>query len=53
MQGIRESGDNGLPAAMKEGPISKAFVNLAEEVARQVAIRNATAEKTKPVEIKV
>ncbi len=53
VQGIRESGDNGLPAAMKEGPVSKAFVNLAEEVARQVAIRNATAEKTKPVEIKV
>ena len=53
VQGIRESGDSGLPAAMKEGPTSEAFVKIAEAVARQVAIRNATVEKTKPVEIKV
>ncbi len=53
VQGIRESGDSGLPAAMKEGPVTTAFVRLAESVARQVAIRNATVEKTKPVELKV
>ncbi|TRX61702.1 Mrp/NBP35 family ATP-binding protein [Fulvivirga sp. M361] len=53
VQSIRESGDNGMPEAMKEGPTATAFVSLAESVARQVAIRNATVEKTKPVEIKV
>lgn len=41
VQGIRESGDSGLPAALKEGPAAKAFQDLAEAVARQVAIRNA------------
>lgn len=41
VQGIRESGDSGLPAALKEGPVAKAFQDLAAAVARQVAIRNA------------
>lgn len=53
VQSIREGGDSGLPAVMKEGPEAEAFVRLAESVARQVAIRNATLEKTKPVELKV
>lgn len=51
VQSIRESGDNGYPAALKEGPMQDAFKNLAEKVASQVAIRNATQKKTKPVEI--
>ncbi|MEM1407103.1 MAG: Mrp/NBP35 family ATP-binding protein [Bacteroidota bacterium] len=53
VQSIREGGDSGLPAVMKEGINAEAFVMLAESVARQVAIRNASIEKTKPVELKV
>ena len=52
VQSIRESGDNGFPAVMKEGVTADAFNDLAETLARQVAIRNASQEKTKPVEIK-
>src|SRR6267154_2013126 len=49
VQGIRESGDSGLPAVMKEGETAKAFRDLAESLARQVAIRNATFGTTKKV----
>lgn len=52
VQSIRESGDNGYPAALKEGVLASAFKSLAENIASQVAIRNATQEKTKVVEIK-
>lgn len=41
VQTVRESGDSGLPAVMKEGPSKEAFTALAESVARQIAIRNA------------
>ncbi len=41
VQGIRESGDSGLPAALKEGPTAEAFKALAKTMARQIAIRNA------------
>jgi ATP-binding protein involved in chromosome partitioning len=51
VQSIRESGDSGYPAALKDGPLGEAFKDLAEAVASQVAIRNATLKKTKPVEI--
>jgi ATP-binding protein involved in chromosome partitioning len=53
VQSIRESGDSGLPAVLKEGPAAKAFHELAETVARQIAIRNATFTNSKKVEIKV
>ena len=53
VQTIRESGDSGLPAVMKEGPTSVAFQELAETLARHVAIRNANAAKTQPVELKI
>ncbi len=53
VQGIRESGDSGLPAVMKEGAIALAFQALAEAMARQVAIRNANFGQTKKVEMKV
>lgn len=43
VQGIRESGDTGLPAVLKEGPAAEAFAALAESLARQIAIRNANA----------
>lgn len=52
VQGIRESGDSGLPAALKEGPLETAFMELAKAMARQIAIRNANFTKTKPVELK-
>lgn len=51
VQSIRESGDNGYPAVMKDGPVEAAFTELAQSVARQVAIRNASKEKTKVVEM--
>lgn len=41
VQSIRESGDSGLPATLKEGPSAAAFNTLAESLARQIAIRNA------------
>jgi ATP-binding protein involved in chromosome partitioning len=43
VQGVRESGDSGLPAVLKEGPSRTAFTALAESLARQIAIRNAQA----------
>lgn len=53
VQSIREGGDNGFPAVMKEGVISDAFIKLAEKMAQQVAIRNASEEETKKVEMTV
>jgi ATP-binding protein involved in chromosome partitioning len=41
VQSIRESGDSGLPAVLKDGPTAVAFMELAESLARQIAIRNA------------
>ncbi|NVJ87091.1 MAG: Mrp/NBP35 family ATP-binding protein [Algoriphagus sp.] len=52
VQSIRESGDTGYPAVLKNGPTRKAYTELAESVARQVAIRNASQQKTEIVEIK-
>lgn len=51
VQSIRESGDSGYPAVLKDGVTSEAFRNLGAAVAQQVAIRNASLEKTTPVEI--
>lgn len=53
VQSIRESGDNGYPAVMKEGPSADAFNAIGQELARQVAIRNAAKDKTKVVEVNV
>ncbi|MGB3586131.1 MAG: Mrp/NBP35 family ATP-binding protein [Tunicatimonas sp.] len=54
VQSIRESGDRGYPAAIQsEGTTDwEAFATLAQEFARQVAIRNDNLDKTKPVEMK-
>ena len=53
MQSIREGGDLGKPVVMNNEEITEnAFKNVAENLARQVAIRNASGEKTKRVEIK-
>ncbi len=47
-ENICESGDIGRPIVLLEGtPSSIAFIQLAENIAQQVAIRNATAEPTK------
>lgn len=52
VQSIRESGDSGYPAVLKKGITQDAYMSLAESVARQIAIRNASQEKTEIVEIK-
>ncbi|MCC5936894.1 MAG: Mrp/NBP35 family ATP-binding protein [Lunatimonas sp.] len=52
VQGIRESGDSGFPAVLKAGVTADAFQTLAENVARQIAIRNAEKNKTEVVQIK-
>jgi ATP-binding protein involved in chromosome partitioning len=51
VQSIRESGDSGYPVVLKDGVEADAYKSLAESVARQVAIRNATLEKTAKVEV--
>ena len=51
VQSIRESGDAGYPAVLKDDVTAEAFRNLAESVAQQVAIRNANQAKTQKVEI--
>lgn len=51
VQSIRESGDTGYPAVFKEGLTKSAFTELAESVARQVAIRNAKKSKTEVVHV--
>ena len=52
VQGIRENGDLGTPAILQTGtPAAAIFEQLAEELARQVSIRNAVAPKTNIVEM--
>lgn len=53
VQSIREAGDSGKPAVMSDDITAQAFKELAQTMAQQVSIRNATQEKTKKVEIKV
>ncbi|MDX2304029.1 MAG: Mrp/NBP35 family ATP-binding protein [Microscillaceae bacterium] len=44
VQAIRESGDEGIPAVAQKDPIlQKAFQDLAQALAQQVAIRNAAS----------
>ena len=52
VQNIRESGDSGYPAVLKDDVTAEAFRVLAETLARQIAIRNADSEQTKVVEVK-
>ena len=51
VQSIRESGDAGYPAVLKDDVTAQAFLTLAESLAQQVAIRNASQEKTAKVEL--
>lgn len=52
VQSIREGGDEGVPVAVGDNISAKAFEELAEKVAQQIAIKNATREAAQPVEIK-
>ena len=53
VQGICESGDNGSPVALDNtSVVGLAFRELAENIARQIAIRNSTLAPTKMVEMK-
>lgn len=53
VQSIRECGDEGTPAVAKADPTTvAAFEGLAQSLAQQVAIRNASQAKTQRVEIK-
>jgi ATP-binding protein involved in chromosome partitioning len=54
VQSICESGDGGTPISLldEKSPVSLAFRKLAESVAQQIAIRNATIDPTQIVEIK-
>lgn len=50
VQGIREGGDKGIPVAEGEEPIAKtAFEKVAQNVLRQVAVRNEMLAATKVV----
>jgi ATP-binding protein involved in chromosome partitioning len=43
VQSIREGGDTGLPVALDDNtPVSKAFKDVADNLVRNIAIRNAT-----------
>lgn len=46
VQSIRESGDNGKPVVMTHETVAQAFKIIAQELARNIAIRNAQQEKT-------
>ncbi len=53
VQSIREGGDRGIPAVLDDDAISKqAFEKIAQEVARNVAIRNSNLDPTKILTIK-
>ncbi|WP_337040521.1 Mrp/NBP35 family ATP-binding protein [Emticicia sp. 17c] len=53
VQSIREGGDEGRPVMMDDNPItSEAFKATAEALAQQVAIRNASGQRTARVEVR-
>lgn len=52
VQGIREAGDKGMPAVIgKDAVTSEAFMEVARNTVRQVAIRNETMAPTQVVNI--
>jgi ATP-binding protein involved in chromosome partitioning len=54
VQGIRESSDEGRPVILQEedSPAKEAFLKVAQNTARQIAIRNETLDPTRTVDIK-
>ena len=54
VQSIREGGDKGFPAVLNDEPVSKkAFLDLASNVARSVAMRNANLDPTHVLTMKL
>ena len=52
VQSIREAGDGGYPAILQNDPLmTKPLMQVAENTARQVAIRNEMLEATKVVKM--
>ncbi|HAH23396.1 MAG TPA: sodium:proton antiporter [Prolixibacteraceae bacterium] len=52
VQSIREGGDSGHPAAFDENsPIGKAFAQMAQNVIREIDIRNENMDPTKRVKV--
>lgn len=52
VQSIREGGDSGHPAAFDENsPIGKAFAEMAQNVMREIEIRNESIDPTKRVKV--
>jgi ATP-binding protein involved in chromosome partitioning len=52
VQGIREGGDSGVPAASDENsPMGKAFLELAANMVKQVELRNSQLDPTKKVKV--
>ena len=51
VQSIRESGDEGQPVVLKDEVTANSFMQLGRNLAQQIAIRNATKDKTKVVEV--
>jgi ATP-binding protein involved in chromosome partitioning len=52
VQGIREGGDDGKPAAVGNGALAKAFDNLAHSLILEIEKRNQTIPPTRKVELK-
>jgi ATP-binding protein involved in chromosome partitioning len=52
VQSVREAADAGKPIVMQESIVGNAFKEVANALAQQIAIRNATFQKTERVEIK-
>ena len=52
IQGVREAGDKGLPAVLSESDLlSRPFVQMAENVAREVVLRNERMGPTEKVRV--
>ncbi|MBU6340821.1 MAG: ATP-binding protein [Bacteroidetes bacterium] len=52
VQGIREGGDTGTPAVLKTGtPMSNAFLEVAKNTLRQIAVRNELLEPSRVVQL--
>ena len=52
VQGIREGGDSGTPAVLQEeGIVAEAFLTVAQNTLRQVAVRNEMMEPTQKVKL--
>jgi len=49
VQSVRESGDNGYPAVLKDDVTAQSFQALANSMAQQIAIRNASSERTQSI----